>query len=168
MRSLQDLPRRLGVTLGLVLATGIASGCLANVTLTPAGERPVALTLLDANADGRTDVAVVDAATHTMKLFLQDEGGSLGVPLTLQPPPGSVPQSLAGGLPAAAGTPALAVADPQGNRVDLYTGAVDGETASGALDLGPGAAPTAVATARIDADGYADLLVGTASPVAGD
>src|SRR5207248_1643398 len=66
------------------------------------------------------------------------------------------------------GTPALAVADPAGNRIDLFTGTTDGESVSSAIDTGPGSAPSAVATAQLDADGYADLLVGTPAPAVGD
>src|SRR5437763_10438350 len=88
--------RRARALLGLALVSALASGCVASVTYTPVGERPIALALLDATGDGRADVAVLDAASHTITLHVQDEGGSLAAPVTLKPAAYSAPADVAG------------------------------------------------------------------------
>jgi hypothetical protein len=159
--------RRLGVLAVLVLASGLASGCLANVTLYAVGERPVAVTLLDANGDARSDVAVLDATTHTVKVLAQEEGGSLAAAITLHPQAFSGPSDVAGGVTDGSGVPALAVAEPGADRVGLFTSFEDGAVETSSIALGAGSAPQAVAAADVNGDGFADLLVTTALPALG-
>src|SRR6267142_2531245 len=106
MPPLRHFSRRLRALAGLALMGGLVSGCVASVTFTPVGERPTALALLDANGDGRADVAVLDAASHTVALLAQDEGGSLGAPLTVKPAAFSAPADLAA-VTDGTGAPAL-------------------------------------------------------------
>src|SRR5690242_2644865 len=112
--------RRLCAAAGLVLAAALAGGCLANVTIVPAGANPVALTVLDANADGRSDLAVLDAATHTVQLLEQEDGGSLTRAATLVPDAGAAPSDLVGGIADTGGSPALAVTEPALDRVAFF------------------------------------------------
>ena len=154
---------------GLVLAAALASGCLANVTTTLLGGRaPVALAVLDANADGRTDLAVLDGATHTVQLLTQEDGGSLARA-------GDAPAAARSGLRAARprgrdrSTAAGRPRSPSPSRAriasTLFTGLRrrrDGPTST--IDFGAGAAPSALAVARLERDGYADLLVGLTQP----
>src|SRR3954466_9449313 len=149
---------RLRAVAGLVLAASLTGGCLANVTTTAVGSNPVALAVLDANADGRSDLAVLDGATHTVQLLTQEDGGSLVRAGVLAPDAGSAPRDLAAGVadnpggpaPPAAGAPAPAVAEPAADRVALFSSFADAAVPTGHLDFGAGSAPSAVAVADVN------------------
>src|SRR3954452_23631558 len=136
MSSSQHPLWRLRAAAGLVLAAALAGGCLANVTTTLVGSKPVALAVLDANADGRSDLAVLDGATHTVQLLTQEDGGSLARAGVLVPDAGSAPRDLAGGIADSTGAPALAVAEPAADRVALFSSFVDAAAPTGHLDFG--------------------------------
>src|SRR5881398_2809826 len=149
---------RLRAAAGLVLAASLTGGCLANVTTTAVGSNPVALAVLDANADGRSDLAVLDGATHTIQLLTQEDGGSLARAAVLVPDAGSSPRDLAGGITDTTGAPALAVAEPAANRVALFSTFGDADAPASHVDFGVESAPSAVAAADVNRDGFADLL----------
>src|SRR4051794_6159797 len=159
---------RLRAVAGLVLAASLAGGCLANVTTTAVGSNPVALAVLDANADGRSDLAVLDGATHTVQLLTQEDGGSLVRAGVLAPDAGSAPRDLAAGIADTAGAAALAVAEPGAGRVALFSSFDDAAGPPRQIDFGAGSAPSAVAVADVNRDGFADLLVATNRPATGD
>src|SRR4051794_11126550 len=159
---------RLRAVAGLVLAASLAGGCLANVTTTLVGSKPVALAVLDANADGRSDLAVLDGATHTVQLLTQEDGGSLARAGVLLPDPGSAPTDVAGGIADTAGAPALAVAEPGADRVAFFSSFAEAAGPTGHVDFGAGSAPSALAVADANRDGVADLLVATGRPASGD
>src|SRR2546423_677865 len=158
MTPLRHSFRRLRALLGLALVGALASGCVASVTFSPVGERPLTVALLDATNDGRADVAVLDGAAHTVALLAQEEGGGLAAAVTLKPAPFSAPADVAG-VTDATGAPALAVAEPGGDRIGLFARFEDGAAETSAIPLGAGAAPKALATADVNGDGFGDLLV---------
>jgi hypothetical protein len=168
MPSLRYPLRRVGALAALGLAPLVTGGCLANVTTTSVGSQPTALAVLDTNADGRSDLAVLDGATHTIQLLAQEDGGALARSGVLVPDAGSSPRSLAGGITDTAGAPALAVAEPGADRVALFSSFADTAGPTGHVDFGAGAAPSAVAVADVNRDGFGDLLVATNRPTSGD
>src|SRR4051794_16253541 len=105
MGSLRNVSRPLRGVAGLVLAGSLLTGCVANVTRYRVAERPIALAALDTNGDGRQDLAVLDAQTATVKLLVQDEGGTLSPGGAIAPEAGSSPTDVAAGLVDAAGAP---------------------------------------------------------------
>ncbi len=119
------------------------------------GTNPVTVATADLNADGRLDLAVVNAGSNTVSVLLQNALGGLN---RLDYPTGIDPASVAIADLNADGRPDLVTANySYDGTVSVLLGNGDG-TFGPQTDFGTGRYPLSMAIADLNADGRPDLV----------
>ncbi len=126
----------------------------------PTGARPTSVAAGDFNADGRLDVAVTNANSNTVSVFLGNGDGTFGP--TTDFATGTGPWSVATGDMNADGRVDLVVANNFAASVCVLLGRGDG-TFAPKVDFATGGGPWCVRTGDLNADGRLDLAVANAN-----
>jgi len=140
-----------------VRCTAVTALCLLGVGLTGATQaqaahpRPSALATADLNGDGRPDLAVADAGTHTVWIFLNTPSGLPGTPdhtlAGTRANPLRSPQAIAAGDFNDDGWVDLAVTNHRGRSVSIFLGNGDG-TFAGPTNYTVRSSPRGIATGQ--------------------
>ncbi len=141
----------------------MATGRSRPATIIPVGIDPSGLVVGDFNGDGRPDLAVADAGSDDVEVFLGLGDGTFSDPIVL--PVGISPHAIVAGDFLNNGIMDIAVADENSNDVAVLIGRGDG-TFLPARFYNVGAEPVALVAADLDGDGYTDLV--TANRTSGD
>jgi Bacterial Ig-like domain (group 3)/FG-GAP-like repeat/Domain of unknown function (DUF4214)/FG-GAP repeat len=142
---------------------GQGNGTFAAAQSFPAGPNPSALITADFNHDGRLDLAVVDdggvgsvTGQRGVSVLLGQGDGTF---VTLPPlPVGLSPVSIAAADFDEDGTPDLAVAQANFDRIRILHGQGDGTFLAG-QDYAVAPDPVSITAADLNGDGHADLVV---------
>jgi hypothetical protein len=125
-----------------------------------AGHDPAGLVLADVDRDGLPDLLVASPAADAVSVALGLPGGSFAAPFDVDLDAGSGPVALAAADLDRDGRLDLAVASEGADEVAVLLGTGTGSfVPAGALPLGGGARPSALALADLDRDGLLDVAV---------
>lgn len=131
-------------------------GVLAPAVDSSVGSNPDSVASGDFNADGRTDLAIVDNASNAIAIRLGNGDGTFTTGDTVAA--GTSPHGIIAGDFDRDGHLDLAVASTGSNEITILPGNGDG-TWQSAIAYAAGTAPRAVATGDFDRDGRLDLAV---------
>ena len=144
---------------GVAILLGDGNGGFGAPARFEVGRGATRIVAADFNADGDTDVAVLNSNSGTVSILLGDGHGSLGPQTTL--PVGGTPIGLALGDFNGDGKADLVVTELFTAQVNVMLGRGDGSFSEPA-SFPVGQQPLLVATGDVDADGRLDLAVGNA------
>jgi len=145
-------------TVSILLGNG--DGTFGAATTYPTGKGPVAVATGDFNLDGKLDLAVVNQTDNTVSILLGNGDGTFGAHTDY--PTGTGPVAIVTGDFNISNNANLdlAVVNQAANTVSILLGTGDANGTFGAKqDFAVGAAPSAIATADFNNDGFPDLAV---------
>jgi hypothetical protein len=147
-----------GTTVSVLYSRG--DGTFAVVTHNTLGTNPSSVAIGDLNGDGQSDLAVANAGSNTVSVFMNDGIGNLVLAATPYAT-GTDPSSVAIGDLNGDGRLDLAVANAGSNTVSVLLGNVGGGFQS-QTQYATGTDPSSVAIADLNGDGQLDLAVANA------
>ena len=165
------LTKRKGlVVVGLVVLVPFVSGCIEPLSpgelLLTVGKQPIGVAIGDVDGDGRNDVATVNAGDNTVTVLRQDDwGGFDSGRLTLKLPRAGTPTAIAMGKFSSTKQADIVVAMKGTDTLEVFSNPSNGATPTRTISLAAGSAPSALAVADLNGDGYDDLAVATHAAV---
>ncbi|MFC1706712.1 FG-GAP-like repeat-containing protein [Planctomycetota bacterium] len=124
------------------------------------GTDPSAMAAGDLNGDGRADLAIANAGSNDVTVYLQRAGGGLTQPTTPSLAVGTAPSAIAVADLNGDGRADLAVTNSRSNDLTLYLQDVHGSLYESTTSPYPtGQSPAHLATGDLDGDGRTDLVV---------
>src|SRR5437588_211566 len=147
------------IAVSLAVLLPVATSFAQTVSFSPAtnfavGSRPHSVVIGDLNGDGKPDLAVANAFSHTVSILLGTGTGSFEAATDFAV--GSNPYSVAIGDLNGDGKPDLATANVGSNTVSILLGTGTGSFGA-ATDFAVGLTPLSVAIGDLNGDGKPDL-----------
>jgi hypothetical protein len=148
-------------TVSILFADHWGAAGFESIVHYPAGSSPVAVAVGDFNRDGNDDVAVVNADSNSVSIFIGSATGSMASAVSYLV--GSDPRSLAVADINRDGKDDLAVTNAGAGTVSVLSGIGNG-TFAAAVPYGVAAAtPVWISTGDFNRDGYVDLATANAA-----